>query len=138
MKRKPGRKPVRIDLIEVEKLCSMQCTLQEIADWFGVSVRTIEARKKRPEFAAAMQLGYAKGRIYVRRTQMKILENGNATMAIWLGKQMLGQRDMITTEHVGSGGGAIQLSVKPDLSKLTDEELEQLLDIAGKTAPALK
>ena len=95
MKRKPGRKPVRIDLIEVEKLCSMQCTLQEIADWFGVSVRTIEARKKRPEFAAAMQLGYAKGRICVRRTQMKILENGNATMAIWLGKQMLGQRDMI-------------------------------------------
>src|SRR5437660_556056 len=77
-------------------------------------------------------------RICMRRTQMKILENGNATMAIWLGKQMLGQRDMITTEHVGSGGGAIQLSVKPDLSKLTDEELEQLLDIAGKTAPALK
>jgi len=35
---------------------------------------------------------------------MKLLEAGNATMAVWLGKQLLGQRDVITAEH----GGPIQ------------------------------
>ena len=55
-----------------------------------------------------MERGRAKGRISVRRHQMKLLEAGNATMAVWLGKQLLGQRDAITAEHVGSGGGPIQ------------------------------
>jgi len=38
----------------------------------------------------------------VHRHQMKLLEAGNATMAVWLGKQLLGQRDVITAEHVVS------------------------------------
>ena len=42
-----------------------------------------------------MARGKAKGRISVRRMQMKLLENGNATMGAWLGKQLLGQRDQI-------------------------------------------
>jgi hypothetical protein len=137
-KKQRGRKPVQIDLTALEKLCSLHCTIQEIADWFQVSVRTIETRRKRPEFAAAMQLGYSKGRISVRRAQMKILESGNSTMGVWLGKQLLGQRDMITTEHVGAGGGAIHMAVRPDLSKLSDDELARLWEIAGKVAPESK
>src|SRR3954471_562271 len=101
--KKVGRKPVQISLIELEKLASLHCTNEELADWFGVSVRTIELRKKRREFAEAMQRGRSKGRISVRRAQMKMLETGNGTMGIWLGKQLLGQRDVITTEHVGAG-----------------------------------
>ena len=31
--------------------------------------------------------------------QWKAAANGNATMLIWLGKQMLGQVDQITTEN---------------------------------------
>src|SRR5215471_4462486 len=125
MANRVGRKPVHIDLIELEKLSSLQCTYEEVADWFGVSVRTIELRLKRPEFALAIQRGRAKGRISVRRAQMKMLETGNGTMGVWLGKQMLGQRDTITTEHVGVGGGPIQIATKPDLSRLSNEELQQ-------------
>jgi hypothetical protein len=66
---------------------------------------------------------------------MKLLEGGNGTMGVWLGKQLLGQRDVITAEHVGSGGGAIQVSIKPDLSKLNDNELQQLRELAVKTQP---
>jgi len=55
------------------------------------------------KFAEAMERGRAKGRISVRRHQMKLLEAGNATMAVWLGKQLLGQRDVITAEHVRGG-----------------------------------
>ena len=130
-----GRKPVEIDLVELEKLCSLQCTDIEIAAWFNISVRTIESRRKQPSFAEAMERGKARGRISVRRNQMRLLEAGNATMGIWLGKQLLGQKDIVTTEHTGSAGGAIQVAVKPDLRQLSDEELRQLREMAVKTFP---
>jgi hypothetical protein len=132
---KRGRKPVQIDLGELEKLCVLQCTDQEIADWFDISTRTLENRRKQPQFAQVMKRGRARGRISVRRAQMKLLEGGSGTMGVWLGKQLLGQRDVITAEHVGSGGGPIQFALQPDLRKLTDEELQQLRAIALKTQP---
>jgi hypothetical protein len=63
---------------------------------------------------------------------MKLLENGNGTMGVWLGKQLLGQRDTITNQHVGSGGGPIELAMKPNLSRFTDEELQKLRELALK------
>jgi hypothetical protein len=133
---KAGRKPAPIDLIELEKLCSLQCTDAEIADWFGVSTRTIETRRKRPEFAQVMQRGRSKGRISVRRAQMKMLDSGNGTMGVWLGKQFLGQRDVLTNQHVGKDGGPIQIAYKPDFSRLNNDELESLQDLILKTQPA--
>jgi hypothetical protein len=82
-----------IDMAELEKLCQLQCTDEEIAAWFNVSTRTIERRRLEPEFAEVMTRGKARGRISVRRMQMKLLEEGNATMGVWLGKQLLGQAD---------------------------------------------
>ena len=88
-----------IDLSELEKLCMMQCTNEEIGAWFGVSSKTIERRRKNRHFAEVMDRGRAKGRVSVRRMQMKMLEQGNATMGVWLGKQLLGQ-----TEHLYPDG----------------------------------
>ena len=130
-----GRRQAIVDLVELEKLCSLHCTDEEIAAWFGVSSRTIENRRKQPKFAEVMARGRAKGRISVRRSQLKLLDGGSAAMAIWLGKQLLGQRDVMTAEHGGIGGGPIQLAVKPDLSQLTDDELLQLRTIAVKALP---
>jgi hypothetical protein len=87
-----------IDLNELERLCAIQCTDEEIAAWFRVSTRTIERRRLEPEFAEVMIRGRAKGRISVRRMQMKMLEEGNATMGVWLGKQILGQADQVSLE----------------------------------------
>lgn len=84
---------VKIDVDQLEKLSSLQCTDEEIAAWFGVSTRTIERRRKVKRFADVMERGRAKGRISLRRAQMKILERGNATMGVWLGKQFLRQWD---------------------------------------------
>jgi hypothetical protein len=39
-----------------------------------------------------MDRGKAEGRISVRRMQMKLLEAGNATMGVWLGKNVLQTR----------------------------------------------
>src|SRR5262247_2760591 len=85
----------KIDLAELEKLSMMQATDEEIAAWFGVTTRTIERRRKKKKFAEVMDRGKAKGRISVRRMQMKLLEQGNATMGVWLGKQILGQTDEV-------------------------------------------
>ena len=96
-----GRKSVKIDLDQLERLSALQCTDEELAAVFGVSTRTIEGRKKQPQFAQAIERGKAKGRISVRRAQMKQLEAGNSAIAIWLGKQLLGQRDVTPLELSG-------------------------------------
>ena len=56
---------------------------------------------ERPEFAEIIEHGRSDGMLSVRRKQFEIMEGGNPTMAIWLGKQLLGQRDQIDTisEH---------------------------------------
>jgi hypothetical protein len=107
-----GRKAIPIDLVELEKLCALQCTDEEIASFLGVSTRTIESRRKQPEFAAVMNRGRAKGRISIRRAQMKLLEAGNGTMGVWLGKQLLGQRDITPIELSGPNGEPVQFSLE--------------------------
>src|SRR5579871_5945541 len=117
-----GRKPVTIDLTELEKLCTLQCTHEEIAAWFNCSVRTIETYSKKAEFAEVMTRGKAKGRISVRRAQMKLLEKGNATMGVWLGKQLLGQRDVTPVEVTGANGNPIKFSLEAFDALLSNEE----------------
>jgi hypothetical protein len=117
-----GRKPAAIDLMELEKLCSLHCSDEEIAAWFNVSVRTIQNRRKQRQFAKVMRRGKAKGLISIRRAQMKLLEAGNGTMGVWLGKQLLGQRDAMQITN----GDNIQTESKPDYSRLSVEELREL------------
>ena len=40
-----ARPKAKIDLAELEKLCAMQCTDEEIAAFFGVSTKTVERRR---------------------------------------------------------------------------------------------
>src|SRR5437879_3890373 len=91
-----------IDLAELEKLAAMQATDEEISAWFGVTTRTIERRRKDPAFAEILERGKAKGKLNMRRAQLRLLEQGNPTMAIWLGKQYLGQTDEIRHDIHGT------------------------------------
>jgi hypothetical protein len=117
----------KIDLAELERLSAMQCTDEEIAAWFGVTTRTIERRRKVKKFAVVMDRGKAKGRISVRRQQMKLLESGNSTMGVWLGKNILGQVDEVR-HQVGSSppfllvlspypSGASQQALEPPIEE---------------------
>ena|SRR5271170_2176242 len=111
-RRGAGRKPVQIDLVELEKLCSLGCNDEELAAWFGVSARTIATRKRHVVFADVIARGKSKGRIAVRRAQMRLLEAGNSSIAIWLGKQWLGQRDVTPIELSGPNGDPVRLSLE--------------------------
>jgi hypothetical protein len=114
----------------------MQCTDEEIAAFFGVSTRTIERRRKVKQFGEVMDRAKAKGRVSVRRSLFRLAAAGNIAAAIFLAKNLLGYRDVVNTEHSGLAGGPIQIAAKPDLSQLTDEELQQLRTFADKTLPA--
>ena len=93
-----GRPRIEIDWDQFDKLCAMQCTLIEIAEWFGCSVDTIERRcwdDHDSTFADLYKKKSAKGKISIRRKQLDVALSGNTTMLIWLGKQYLGQRERL-------------------------------------------
>ena len=87
-----------IDLVELEKLSSLHPSDSEVASWFGVSTKTIERRKSEPDFAEALERGRSRGKLNLRRIQYKMAET-NAVMAIFLGKNLLGQSDQITHNY---------------------------------------
>jgi len=130
-----ARPEAKIDLNELEKLCNMQCTDEEIAAFFNVNKRTIERRRKVAKFRDIMDRAKAKGRVSVRRHLFRQAAGNNVAAAIFLAKNLLGYRDVVNTEHTGLAGGPIQIAAKPDLSQLTDDELKQLRTIAEKTLP---
>lgn len=93
-KRKTGRPPAKIDWELVGNLALVQCTQEEIAAVVGVSRQTLLSK---PEFLDIYKRGIEKGKSSLRRAQWKLAMAGNATMCIWLGKQLLGQRDQPMT-----------------------------------------
>lgn len=92
----PGGRPLKpINQIEFEKLCGLQCTQEEICGWFGVCSDTLESWCKRTyemNFSEVFKQKRGTGKISLRRSQFRLAKK-NANMAIWLGKQYLGQSD---------------------------------------------
>lgn len=98
---KMGRPKVDIDQNQFEKLCSIQCTKEEIASWFNCSVDTIEkfcARTYKDTFTAVFKNFSGRGKVSLRRNQFKLAET-NVTMAIFLGKQYLGQTEVVENHN---------------------------------------
>lgn len=95
-----GRPKIQIDYELVKKLASIQCTEKEIASVIGCTDRTMQ---NDPECMKAYYEGLDQGKMSLRRTQFKLAEK-NAPMAIFLGKQYLGQRDVIEEKHEVNNG----------------------------------
>lgn len=92
-----GRPKKEIDREEFEKLCGIMCTEEEICCWFDVTDKTL-TRWCKETYGESFSEVYAKkrekGKISLRRSQFRLAEK-NATMAIFLGKNYLGQRDVL-------------------------------------------
>ena len=91
-----ARPKKEIDYTAVEKLASIQCTQEEIANFLDISVRTLQRDE---EFCRLYKKGQDNGKMSLRRTQFKLAEK-NTSMAIFLGKQYLGQKDVIETDNI--------------------------------------
>ena len=90
-----ARPRIEIDKKQFEQLCSLQCTKSEIASFFDCSEDTIERwcqREYKVNFAVIFAQKRGLGKISLRRSQFRMAET-NPSMAIWLGKQYLGQRE---------------------------------------------
>lgn len=95
--KKMGRPLVEIRKDQFENLCNMQCTLVEIAGFFHCCEDTIENWCKKTynrTFLDTYKEYSQNGKISLRRTQFKLAEKSSA-MAIFLGKQYLGQTEKI-------------------------------------------
>lgn len=111
-----GRPQKEIDKKIFENLCGLQCTLEEIAGVFDCSVDTIERwckREYRETFAEVYKKHSAKGKTSLRRIQFKLAEK-SAAMAIFLGKNYLGQKDNIieTDEQTLQAVGEALVKIK--------------------------
>jgi hypothetical protein len=95
VKKKRGRPKAEINLKQVERLSELLCTHEELATYFRVSISTIKRLAATPEGGEAIERGRNLGKISLRRQQFRLLRKGSNTMAIWLGKQYLGQRDKV-------------------------------------------
>jgi hypothetical protein len=131
-RQRAGRKAIKIDLEQLEKLCNLQCTDDELASFFGVSARTIERRKAQPAFAEALARGKAKGRLTLRRSLWSLAAKGNPAANIFLAKNLLGYRDYVSSELSGPDGGPIAIAPAPELGVLSDDEIKQLAILVGK------
>ena len=78
-----------IDQKQFDNLCGLQCTLEEICGWFDVCSDTYKR-----SFSEVFAQKRGAGKISLRRSQWQLAAK-NASMAIWLGKQYLGQRDIV-------------------------------------------
>lgn len=99
-----GRKKKEIDKKQFEQLCALQCIKDEICAVFDVDEKTLTAWCKRTykkSFREIFQEKRKLGHISLRRTQFKWAEK-SATMAIFLGKQYLGQSDNVTVGNAAT------------------------------------
>ena len=95
-----------IDKDNFEKLCGLFCTLTDIAAFFNVSEDTVERWCKRTYhvgFAEIYKKLSAAGRTSLRRWQFQAAERGNTSLLIFLGKNYLGQADVLKTETDADG-----------------------------------
>lgn len=118
-----GRPRIEIDWKLVSNLLRIQCTGEEIAGAVGCSYDTLERACKREQemsFAEYSEQKRAEGRASLRRNQWKAAEAGNPTMLVWLGKQMLGQTDVMRTDHTSSDG---TMAPKPTVIELVAEPI---------------
>lgn len=100
-----GRNRKEVNWADFEKLCQLQCTLDEISGFFDMSPDTLRVRVKEhftienedgeevsENFATVYKRFSAVGRMSLRRAQMEsAITKKNTTMQIWLGQQYLGQ-----------------------------------------------
>lgn len=108
-----ARPKLEIDEKLVELMASWGCKTEEIAAHFKCSVDTIDRR-----FAELLAKGRADLRTSLRQWQLAAAKKGNPALLIWLGKQMLDQKDR--QEIAGDDKGFI-MHIKDYADKKKDE-----------------
>lgn len=99
----------------------MQCTRKEMAGFFDCSEEGLDNWVKATfdgqTYSTVFERFRSKGLLSLRRSQFQLSEK-NVAMAIWLGKQYLGQKDIMTFNALDDGEeDALTKSIKASLGK---------------------
>lgn len=87
-------------------MAKLACTKEEASAYLGVSRPTLwKFLENNEEAKTAWEDGFEEAKTSLRRIQWKLAKT-SAAMAIFLGKQLLGQKDNYGLEH----GGKMELS----------------------------
>jgi hypothetical protein len=139
---KGGRPREVIDLEQLKRLAMLHCTQREIAAYFGIDRVTLTRRLQEKAYRDAYNHGISLGNINLRRMQYAAAQRGSNAMLIWLGKQMLGQKNRV--EHVQAEEvegtdetRAVLLDFTPAMAEqfeAIDGEFEELTDEAAAEA----
>lgn len=90
-----GTKPKEFDSDQFEKLCGLQCTQDEICSILRLDNETLKRKVENcysGDYPDVYRQFSSNGKCSLRRNQF-ILSKTNASIAIWLGKNWLGQKD---------------------------------------------
>ena len=91
-----GRSKTVIPEEQVYELAKLHCTSKEMAEFFEVPLSTFT-----DNFRDIITKGRLETKQRLRAAQLKLAMNGDRTMLIWLGKNILGQTDApINTDAV--------------------------------------
>ena len=76
----------------ITALAQVMCTDEEIAACLDTTVETLHSKLNLPIFSECIKKGAREGKASLRRNQFRLAKS-NPAMAIFLGKQYLGQKD---------------------------------------------
>lgn len=85
-----GRNNIPVPPDEVELMAKIGSTDREIAEHFGINDQTL-----RYNFMDFLIKGRSELKQRLRKAQLKVAFEGNPTMLIWLGRNILGQNENI-------------------------------------------
>lgn len=117
------KKKISIEAFEV--MCHLQCTEIEICDELGVTDKTLARWCKETygkNFSEVFREKRGHGKLSLRRKQWRLADSSPA-MAIFLGKNYLGQSDQQEVK--------LQGEVKNPYAGLTENELRALAKLEG-------
>lgn len=113
---------VVIDIDELYEMGFLQCTVKEAARKFGIARPTLVQKFIRePKLRRIWDAGKQDGMIELRKYQFALAQHSSG-MAIFLGKNYLGQRDRFDHEH-----GVTER--KPLPAELSVDDLRQLREL---------
>ena len=119
-----------IDPKEVEKLAKLWCTIEEMSDFFGVARETFAYN-----FKDIIVKARSETKQRLRQAQLKVALEGNVTMLIWLGKNILGQ--MESPELFEAQPELTQEQIDERIAKLLKlNEKSTISDATGSTGQA--
>ena len=112
----------------IEQLAGLMCTDEEIASILGVTVGTLHNKRNDPTFLECKEKGQSHGKVSLRRMQFRLAEK-NASMAIFLGKNLLGQTDGLSLQERDVEAVKQRASAMKEFAELsspTKKEIEKL------------